>query len=89
MDFTVEFILDHFREIVRTFFIRRVQLAVDAIDARIEALRKEVPTWRVVVSVFFLALVDSVVLEINPLFLSFVNDVVPLFCFVSFSYYPI
>ena len=42
MGFAVEFILDHLREIARAFFIRRVQLAVDAIDTRIEALRKEV-----------------------------------------------
>ena len=42
MGFAVEFILDHLREIARAFFMRRVQLAVDAIDTRIEALRKEV-----------------------------------------------
>ena len=40
--FVVEFILDHLREISRAFFMRRVQHAVDAIDTRIEALRKEV-----------------------------------------------
>ena len=40
--FAVEFILDHLREIARTFFMRRVQLAVEAIDARIELLKKEV-----------------------------------------------
>ena len=40
--FAIEFILDHFHEISRAFFMRRVQLAVDAIDTRIEALRKEV-----------------------------------------------
>ena len=42
MGFAVEFILDHLREIARAFFMRRVQPAVDAIDTRIEALRKEV-----------------------------------------------
>ena len=42
MGFAVEFILDHLREIARAFFMRRVQLAVDAIDTHIEALRKEV-----------------------------------------------
>ena len=42
MGFAVEFILDHLREIARAFFMRRVQVAVDAIDTRIEALRKEV-----------------------------------------------
>ena len=40
--FAVEFILDHFREIARAFFMRRVQPAVNAIDTRIEAMRKEV-----------------------------------------------
>ncbi|XP_050249028.1 flocculation protein FLO11-like [Quercus robur] len=40
--FAVEFILDHLREIARAFFMRKVQPAVDAIDTRIEALRKEV-----------------------------------------------
>ena len=42
MGFVVEFILDHFREIAQAFFMRRVQPIVDAIDTRIEALRKEV-----------------------------------------------
>ena len=40
--FVVEFVLDHHREVARAFFMRRVQLAVDAIDARIEILKKEV-----------------------------------------------
>nr|XP_023874071.1 uncharacterized protein LOC111986625 [Quercus suber] len=38
----VEFILDHLREIARVFFMKKVQPTVDAIDTRIEALRKEV-----------------------------------------------
>ena len=42
ISFAVEFILDHLCEIARVFFMRRVQPAVDAIDTRIEALRKEV-----------------------------------------------
>ena len=40
--FAVEFILDHLREIAQAFFIKKVQPVVDAIDTRIEALRKEV-----------------------------------------------
>ena len=40
--FAVEFILEHLREIARALFMRRVQLAVEAIDARIELLKKEV-----------------------------------------------
>ena len=40
--FAVEFILDHLYEIARAFFMKKVQLAVDAIDTRIEALKKEV-----------------------------------------------
>ena len=40
--FAVEFMLDHLREIARAFFMKKVQLAVDAIDTRIEALKKEV-----------------------------------------------
>ena len=40
--FAVEFVLDHFREIPRALFMRRVQPAVDAIDARIKLLKKEV-----------------------------------------------
>ena len=40
--FTVEFILEHLREVARAFFMRRVQPAVEAIDARIELLKKEV-----------------------------------------------
>ena len=42
MGFAEEFILDHLREVSQTFFIRRVQPAVDATDARIEILKKEV-----------------------------------------------
>ena len=42
MGFVVEFILDHLCEIARAIFMRKVQLAVDTIDTRIEALRKEV-----------------------------------------------
>ena len=40
--FAVEFILEHLREIARAFFMRRVCPAVEAIDARIELLKKEV-----------------------------------------------
>ena len=40
--FAVEFILNHLREVARAFFMRRVQPAVDAIDTRIETLKKEV-----------------------------------------------
>jgi len=40
--FAVKFILDHLCEIARAFFMRKVQPAVDVIDTRIEALRKEV-----------------------------------------------
>ena len=40
--FTMEFILDHLREIARAFFMRKFQPTIDAIDTRIEALRKEV-----------------------------------------------
>ena len=40
--FAVEFVLDHLHEVARALFMRRVQSAVDAIDARIELLKKEV-----------------------------------------------
>ena len=40
--FAMEFILDHLREIAQAFLMRRVQLAVNAIDVRIEILKKEV-----------------------------------------------
>ena len=40
--FVVEFVLEHLREVALAFFMRKVQLAVDAIDARIELLKKEV-----------------------------------------------
>ena len=42
MGFVVEFILKHLCEITRAFFMRRVQPAVEAINARIELLKKEV-----------------------------------------------
>ena len=38
----MEFILDHLREIAHAFFMKKVQSAVDGINTRIEALRKEV-----------------------------------------------
>ena len=40
--FAVEFVLEHLREVARAFFMRRVQPAVDTIDARVELLKKEV-----------------------------------------------
>ena len=40
--FVVEFVLDHLREVARALFMRRVQPIVDAIDARIKLLKKEV-----------------------------------------------
>ena len=40
--FAVEFIHEHLREIARAFFMRRVRPAVEAIDAHIELLKKEV-----------------------------------------------
>uniref|UniRef100_A0A7N2ME85 USP domain-containing protein n=1 Tax=Quercus lobata TaxID=97700 RepID=A0A7N2ME85_QUELO len=40
--FAVEFIVDHLREVARSVFMMRVQPAVDAIDTRIEILKKEV-----------------------------------------------
>ena len=42
MGFSVGFVLDHLREVARALFMRRVQPTVDAIDARIEILKKEV-----------------------------------------------
>ena len=42
MGFAVEFVLDHLREIARAFFMKKVQPAVDAINTRIETLKKEV-----------------------------------------------
>ena len=42
MGFAEEFILDHLCEVAQAFFMRRVQPAVDATDARIEILKKEV-----------------------------------------------
>ncbi|XP_065635828.1 uncharacterized protein LOC136070178 isoform X1 [Quercus suber] len=40
--FAVKFILDHLREIARAVFMRTVQPDVDAINSRLEILRKEV-----------------------------------------------
>ena len=42
MSFAVEFIFNHLREVARAFFMKKVQPTVDAINTRIEALRKEV-----------------------------------------------
>ena len=41
MSFAVEFILDHLCKVARAVFMRRVQPAIDAIDAQIEILKKE------------------------------------------------
>ena len=38
----MEFMLDHFREIAQAFFMKKIQPAMDAIDTRIKALKKEV-----------------------------------------------
>ena len=42
MGFAVKFVLDHLREVARAIFMRRVQPAIDVIDAQIEILKKEV-----------------------------------------------
>ena len=42
VSFTVEFMLDHLWEIAWAFLMKKVQLAVDAIDTRIEALKNKV-----------------------------------------------
>ena len=42
MGFVVEFILDHLREVAQAVFMRRVQPVVNAIDTRIETMKKEV-----------------------------------------------
>ena len=40
--FALEFLQEHLREIVRALFVRKIQYVVDAIDTRIENLKKEV-----------------------------------------------
>ena len=40
--FALEFLQEHLREIVRALFVRKIQYVVDAIDTRIEHLKKEV-----------------------------------------------
>ena len=40
--FAMEFLLDHLQEISRALFMKKVQPAVDAINVRIESLKKEV-----------------------------------------------
>ena len=40
--FAVEFIPNHLREVARAVFMRRVQPVIDAIDTRIETLKKVV-----------------------------------------------
>ena len=40
--FAVKLILEHLHEIARAFFMRRVRPAIEAIDVRIELLKKEV-----------------------------------------------
>ena len=40
--FAVEFMLDHLHEIAQAFFVKKVQPAVDSIDTRIKALKKDV-----------------------------------------------
>ena len=42
MGFAMEFIVDHLREVARSVFMMRVQPAIDAINTRIETLKKEV-----------------------------------------------
>ena len=42
MGFAMEFIVDHLREVARSVFMMRVQPAIDAINTRIETLKKKV-----------------------------------------------
>jgi len=87
MGLTVEFILDHLREIARAFFMKQVQPAIDAIDTRIEALRKEVANLEGHHELLLSSIGRFTALETRLLFLGFVDDVVsPLF---FFPYSPI
>nr|POF18731.1 hypothetical protein CFP56_24959 [Quercus suber] len=40
--FAVEFVLDHLLEVTRALFMKKVQPVIDALDSRLEAMRKEV-----------------------------------------------
>ena len=66
--FTVEFLLDHLREIARVFFMKKVQLAVDAIDAHIKSLKKEVADLEACHECLPSGATGSNALRIRPLF---------------------
>lgn len=42
VEFAMEFLLDHLREIARALFTKKVQPVVDAVDACIKTLKNEV-----------------------------------------------
>ena len=66
--FTVEFLLDHLREIARVFFMKKVQLAVDAIDAHIKSLKNEVADLEACYECLPSGATGSSALRIRPLF---------------------
>ena len=81
--FAMEFILDHLREISQAFFMKKVQPAVDAIDTRIETLKKEVADFEGRRQRLLVSIGGSNCFRDQPL-ISRLIDVVFLFFFYSF-----
>ena len=84
----MEFIPDHLHEVAYAIFMRRIQPAIDAIDARIKVLKKEAADLegrreRLLFSI------GGPVLEIRLSFPDSVDDdaVSSFFLLFSFSYY--
>ena len=85
----MEFILKHLREIARALFVRKVRPAIEAIDVRIELLKKEVADLEGRRDIFFPASVDLVALGIRVSFPDFTDDSTVSCPFLCFSVYVI
>ena len=86
MGFAMEFILDHLREIAQAFFMKKVQLAVDAIDTWIETLKKKVADLKGRRERLLVSIGGSNCFRDQPL-ISRLIDVVFLFFFLFFSFF--
>ena len=84
MGFAVGFVLDHLREVAQALFMRKVQPAVDVIDAQIEILKKEVVDLEGCRERLLSGIGGPVVLETGLSFSDSIDDDVVPFPFFAF-----
>ena len=83
--FAVEFLLDHQQEIAQAFFMKKVQPAVDAIDACIKVLKKEMANLEAHCERLLFGVTGPSCFGDKPLFQAF-DQTITLCIFISFPH---